>query len=53
MEDTNELRGTIDGAVFQEGTIDGAVFQENPDAWGYHLVIDARGCNGKDRKSVV
>jgi len=35
MEDTNELRGTIAGEVFQE----------NPDAWGYHLVIDARGCN--------
>ena len=45
MDDTNELRGTITGEVFQEDTIDGAVFQENPDAWGYHLVIDARGCN--------
>jgi S-adenosylmethionine/arginine decarboxylase-like enzyme len=35
MNNTNELRGTI---AFE-------VFQENPNAWGYHLVIDARGCN--------
>lgn len=35
MEDINVLRGTIAGEVFQE----------NPDAWGYHLIIDACGCN--------
>jgi len=35
MEDTNVLRGTVAGEVFQE----------NPDAWGYHLIIDACGCN--------
>lgn len=41
MDNTNELRGTVAGEVFQE----------NPNAWGYHLIIDARGCNDSCKSS--